>query len=280
MSEYTSKHSSTPEENQKQKSKIVYYVIISIAAALLVVSLIMLCIKFFGGKEDFGGYKNLSEYSTSSNVLPSNPINFEKIREESPDTVAWISIPGIEDACSSYPLLKNQPIDYPIMQSTPEADDNFYLDHDRQGKPNSAGAIYIQKLNHNDFTDPNTVIYGHNMLNGSMFAQLKKFRNKEFFDAHRTIFIYTPDRILEYEITSAFVYDNRHILNSFNFSIENECQEFFNDCINPKSLTKQVLEDATLTTNDNIITLSPCTSNDSERYLVVAKLKTITKTAK
>lgn len=279
MSEYTSKHSSAPEESKKQNSKIAYYVIISIAAALLIVSIIMLCVKFLGGREDFGDYKNLSDYSTSSNVLPSNPINFEKVKEESPDTVAWIYIPGMEDSCSSYPLLKNQPIDYPIMQSTPEADDNFYLDHDRFGNSNSAGAIYIQKLNHNDFTDPNTLIYGHNMLNGSMFAQLKKFRNKEFFDSHRQIFIYTPGRIIEYEIVSAFVYDNRHILNSFNFNIENECQEFFDECINPKSLTKQVLENTSLTSNDNIITLSTCTSNDSERYLVVAKLKSITKTA-
>ncbi len=279
MSEYTSKHSNEPQGTNNQKSKILYYVLIAIAAALLLVAIIMLCVKFFGGREDFGDYKNLSNYSTSSGILPSNPINFDKIREESPDTVAWISIPGIDDSCSSYPLLKNLPIDYPIMQSSAEADDNFYLDHDRSGKPNSAGAIYIQKLNHKDFSDQNTLIYGHNMLNGTMFAQLKKFRNKEFFDAHRKIIVYTPGHILEYEIISAFVYDNRHILNSFNFNIENECQEFFNECINPNSLTKQVLEDATLTTNDKIITLSTCTSNDSERYLVVGKLVSDTKTA-
>ncbi len=281
MSEINSTNTGTPEGEKKHNSKIVYYVLIAIAAALLIVSIIILCIKFFGGKEDFGDYKNpiSSTSSTSSIVFPANPINFDKVREESPDTVAWISIPGIEDACSSYPFLKNQPIDYPIMQSSLEADDNFYLNNDRFGKPSSAGAIYIQKLNYDDFTDPNTLIYGHNMLNGSMFAQLKKFRNKEFFDSHRQIFIYTPDYILEYEIISAFVYDNRHILNSFNFDMENECQEFFNECVNPTSLTKQVLDGATLTTNDNIITLSTCTSNDNERYLVVGKLISRTRTA-
>ena len=85
--------------------------------------------------------------------------------------------------------------------------------------------------------------------------------------------------ILKYEIVSAFVYDDRHILNSFNFNIENECQAFFDECMNPTSLTKQVLEGATLDTNDNIITLSTCTSNDSERYLVIGKLVSDTVTA-
>ena len=262
MSEYTPKHS-TNNDNKK----IVYYVALSAAAALLLASIILLCVKFFGGKEDFGDYKS-STNSTVSTVLPANPIDFKTVQEKYPDVCAWIQLPGIDA------------IDYPILQSTPEADDNFYLDHDVNGEKKRAGSIYIQKLNHDDFTDRNTLIYGHNMMNGSMFGQLKKFRNKDFFDENRKIFIYTPGHILEYEIISAFVYDDRHILNSFNFNIENECQEFFDECTNPTSLTKQVLEGATLTTDDNIITLSTCTSNDSERYLVVGKLISDTATAK
>ena len=108
----------------------------------------------------------------------------------------------------------------------------------------------------------------------------KQFCNKEFFDEHRTIFLYTPGHILEYEIISAFVYDDRHILNSFNFDVESERQEFFDECVNPTSFTKQVLEGATLDTDDKIITLSTCTSNDSERYLVIGKLVSDTRTYK
>ncbi len=264
MSEYTPKHSST--SNDANNKKTLYYVIIALATALLAIALVWGGIKFFGGRNN-----NLDDYKTTSSVtssvLPANPIDFKSIQEKNPDVCAWIQIPGIED------------IDYPILQSAPEADDNFYLDHDIDGVKKRAGSIYIQKLNNKDFGDPNTLIYGHNMLNGSMFGQLKKFRNKDFFDTNRKIFIYTPGHILEYEIISAFVYDDRHIMNSFNFKVENECQEFFDTVINPKSLTKQVLEGATLTTDDNIITLSTCTSNDSERYLVVGKLVSDTKTA-
>ena len=110
------------------------------------------------------------------------------------------------------------------------------------------------------------------MLNGTMFGQLKKFRGKDFFNENREIYIYTPGHIKKYEIVSAFVYDDRHIINSFNFNIETSRMQFFDECLNPSSLTKQVLEGATLDKDDKIITLSTCTSNESERYLVVGKL--------
>lgn len=267
MEEYTPKHSGNHEATNKN-NKIIYYIAIAVAAALLLASIITLCVKFFGGREDFGDYKNnILTSSNTSTVLPANPIDFKAIQAENPDVCAWIQVDGIDI------------IDYPILQSSPEADDNFYLDHDINGAQKRAGSIYIQKLNHKDFSDPNTLIYGHNMLNGTMFGQLKKFKTKAFFEENRNIYIYTPGHILQYEIISAFVYDDRHILNSFNFDMENECQEFFDECINPSSFTKQVLEGATLTTDDNIITLSTCTSNDSERYLVVGKLINDTKTA-
>ena len=265
MEDYTPKHSDINETTSSNK-KIIYYVALSIIAAAILALIITFCVKFFGGKEDFGGYKN-DISSTTSTALPANPIDFKAIQAENPDVCAWIQIPGIDV------------IDYPILQSAPEADDNFYLDHDINGATKRAGSIYIQKLNPKDFSDPNTLIYGHNMLNGTMFGQLKKYRNKEFFEQNRNIYIYTPGHILKYEIISAFVYDDRHIINSFNFDDEISRMEFFNECINPKTFTKQVLDGAALDINDKIITLSTCTSNDTERYLVVGKLVSDTPTA-
>ncbi len=195
-----------------------------------------------------------------------NPIDFEKIQEVNPDVCAWIEVDGIDV------------IDYPILQSAADVDDNYYLDHDIYGNSSVAGAIYIQKLNSKDFSDRNTLIYGQLMLNGTMFGQLKKFRNAEFFNENRYIYIYTPDYVYQYEIVSAFVYDNRHIINSFDFDNDSECQAFFDEVNNPSSYTKQVVDGLNLTTDDKIITLSTCTSNDSERYLVVGKLIKTAKT--
>lgn len=264
MEEYNPKHSE-PSENTVKNKKLVWYIAIGLCAALLLAAIVVFCVRFFGGRENFDGYKK-DVTSQASAALPENPIDFKTLQSENADVCAWIKVDGTV-------------IDYPILQSAIDADDNFYLDHDMSGEKKRAGSIYIQKLNSKEFDNPNTLIYGHNMLNGTMFGQLKKFRNKNFFDENRNIYIYTPNHILKYEIISAFVYDDRHILNSFNFDIENECKEFFDECINPKSAVKQVLDGAALDTNDNIITLSTCTSNDSERYLVIGKLVDDTITA-
>lgn len=189
-----------------------------------------------------------------------NPIDFDKLQAEYPDACAWIEIPGIDV------------INYPIFQSAANVDDDFYLEHNKNGKSDSKGEIYIQKLNSKTFDDSNTVIYGQNVLNGTGFGQLKRFKNKDFFEQNRNMHVYIPGHILTYEIISVFTYDDRNIINSFDFDHESSRMQFFNECLNPTSPEKQTLEGATLETTDKIITLSTYTSNDSERLLVIGKL--------
>ncbi len=192
---------------------------------------------------------------TTQPELPDNPIDFAAKQAENPHIIAWIQIPGTV-------------IDYPILQSGNDVPENFYLDRgvDRQYDRN--GSIYIQQINRADFTHPNTVLYGHNMANGSMFAALHKYKNREFFDKNQTIYVYTPGHILTYQIFSAFVYDDRHILNSFDFLDPEGYGAFLAQCLNPISMTKQVREGVEVTTDDRIITLSTCTASGRERYLV------------
>jgi sortase B len=212
-------------------------------------------------KSDYSEYRNAtSDLSTMESNLSENPIDFESVKQQNTEVCGWIKVDGTD-------------IDYPILQSGINTEEDYYLSHTLDGKKRTSGAIYIQQVNNKDFTDPNTVIYGHNMLNGTMFAQLKRFRNEDFFKQNRNIYIYTPKHIKEYEIFSAFVYDDRHIVNSFNFHIDESYQDFLNDCLKPRSFVKNVLENAEVTTKDKIITLSTCTGNETERYLVVAVLK-------
>ena len=193
--------------------------------------------------------------STTAPELPDNPIDFAAKQAENPDVVAWIQIPGTV-------------VDYPVMQSGNDLPENFYLDHGPDRKKNRNGSIYIQQINREDFTHPNTVLYGHNMGNGSMFATLRKFREKSFFDEHEYVYVYTPGHILTYRIFTAFVYDDRHILNSFNFLETEEYAAFLQQSLNPISMTRQVRKDVEVTTDDRIITMSTCTGNSWERYLV------------
>lgn len=267
MEDYTPKQSDNKTSKKSSLvKKTIYLIIVIIAVILLVISGIALVTRWLSGRETFEQYKNEPVTNVPTVSTPINPINFESAQLDNENICGWIQIPGIDI------------IDYPILRSSAKMDDSYYLNHDVYNRESFAGSIYIQKVNHKDFGDPNTVIYGHDMLNGTMFGQLKKFRDKEFFDKNREIYIYTPGHILKYEIISAFVYDNRHIMNSFDFSKPEQRQEFFDACTNPKSMTKNVVEGAKLEEDDKIITLSTCTGNNSQRYLIIGKLISDTET--
>ena len=192
--------------------------------------------------------------STPAPELPDNPIDFKTLQEKNSDIYAWIKVPGTK-------------VDYPVLRSNDKPED-FYLNHDENGKYKFAGCIYSQMYNTDDFTDPNTILYGHNMNNGSMFASLHSFRKVSFFNENEYIYIYTPGHILTYRIYSAYRYDNRHILYSFDFSDKQVFADYIEMTKNPKSTIVNVRKDVEVTADDRIITLSTCITNDNYRYLV------------
>ena len=117
------------------------------------------------------------------------PIDFEQLQSMNPEIYAWIRIPG-------------SIIDYPIVQS--DTDNAYYLTHDVENKDNAAGAIFTEDYNTKTFEDPNTVIYGHGMTNGTMFNGLHQYMDRSYFDENRDIIIYMPDKILHYKIFAAY----------------------------------------------------------------------------
>ncbi len=89
-----------------------------------------------------------------------------------------------------------------------EGDEEYYSKHSENGAYYSGGSIFSQDYNQKDFSDPMTVLYGHNLRNGRMFAQLNDFSDAEVFEAHRYIYAYLPDRMLVYEIFAAYPHSN------------------------------------------------------------------------
>lgn len=244
-----------------QNSRKLLFVLISLVLVIVIIAGIVIW-KY--SNNDFDKYKASSgeinqtvSSDTYSNSVPlvENPIDFDEIQKENTDIYAWINIP-------------NTKIDYPIVQSYAE-DDLFYIDHNINKKRSSAGAIFTQKLNQRDFSDPNTLIYGHNMRNGTMFRHLHKFKKKDFFEENQYIYIYTRGHILTYHIFSAYEYDSRHILNSFDFTNKEVYAEYLKYIQNPTAMYKNT-RDVKLTTDDKIITLSTCLANNTpdKRYLV------------
>ena len=109
-------------------------------------------------------------------------IDFQGLWAINPDAYAFIEIPGTQ-------------VNYPVMQSSTQEED-YYLNVTFAGVAALPGSIYSRMINAKDFTDPITVIYGHDMLDGSYFGDLKNYIDRGVCDTYREKDIYTPDRQL------------------------------------------------------------------------------------
>lgn len=182
-------------------------------------------------------------------------IDFASAQAMNPDVYAWIWIPGTN-------------IDYPILQSETE-DDAYYLNHTIEKKEGLPGTIYTEKYNGKEFSSPVTVVYGHNMKNGSMFADLHKFEDRAFFDANPYVYIYLPNRTLKYRIFSATPFDDRYLLGSYNFYSQIDFEEYLDEL--RSTINGNVNMDVNVTPQTKILTLSTCIADSAnERFLVNA----------
>lgn len=191
--------------------------------------------------------------------LAELPIDFEGLQEINPEIYAWLEVPDTN-------------INYPILQHE-EEDQSYYLTRDLYGKENVAGSIYTEYYNNKDFQDPHTVIYGHNMKNGSMFHNVRCFAEQEYFDEHEDLYIYLPGKILKYQIIACYEYDDRHLLGTFDFDDEEAYAEYLKDIMNPRSMYAMIRDGVEMTTEDKLVTLSTCVANKpNNRRLLQAVL--------
>lgn len=109
---------------------------------------------------------------------PPITVDFDALRAVNDDVVGWIYCEGTT-------------INYPVVYG--ETND-VYLRRDYEGNANTAGSIFIEAQNRADLSDANTILYGHNMADGSMFAALQSWRDQAFYDAHPVLWLLTPER--------------------------------------------------------------------------------------
>ncbi len=225
-----------------------------------------LCLEHWNRKENEDVYDKIQEQVYEEDdveeiEIPEEepeeiPIDFAKLKKTNEDIYAWLSIPGTR-------------VDYPIVQHP--TDDVYYLDHTIEGKKGYPGSIYTEGLNAKDFSDYNTVVYGHNMKDGTMFKDLHKFEKETFFQKHDTIHVYTETEHKVYKIFAAVMFDDRHLLYSFNYDNEEGCEAFIQSIYESHSMRNQFREDVVVDENSHIITLSTCVGGQpTKRYLVLA----------
>lgn len=180
------------------------------------------------------------------------PINFDYLRGENADIIGWIVVDGTL-------------IDYPILYDTTY--NYYYLNHNYEGTTTGYGSVFVLGENAGDFTDFNTVAYGHNMLDGRMFAQLHRFRDKNFFDSHGQIIVYTPERQLTYQVFAAYRRDNLDIIANTDYSTKELIDEYI-ESIYAQTDLALFNPEYKVTSSDRIITLSTCIGNPARRYVV------------
>ena len=190
------------------------------------------------------------------NFATLSSIDLHALREVNPDVVGWIFLP-------------NSMINYPLMQGD---DNQFYLEHTWEGVPNFYGSIFLETRNNPDLTDFNTIIYGHNMLNGSMFAGLSYFAYQWHWDWNRYVYIVTDDGILRYEVFSSYAAD----VDSATYGLSFQQPETRENFIRLTLENSEIATAITPASTDRIITLSTCTGLGYEsRRVVHAVLKMI-----
>ena len=165
------------------------------------------------GKEKNKAAKRMERESEAGDDRPEG-IDFAELSSINPDIYAWIRIPDTQ-------------IDYPVLQR--EENDTYYLRHNSSGRYAFAGSIYTEEANSRDFKDPMTVLYGHNMRDGSMFQNLHFFEDETFFAEHPEFFIYLPGYRLTYEIFAAYRFDDTHLLGAFDFSKKKDKSVIMNE---------------------------------------------------
>lgn len=185
-------------------------------------------------------------------------IDFQGLWAVNPDAYAFIEIPGTQ-------------VNYPVMQSSTQEED-YYLNVTFEGVAALPGSIYTRMINAKDFSDPITVIYGHDMLDGSYFGDLKNYVDRAFFDTYRDLFIYLPDRQLQYQIIAEVVHDDSLISNAHDLKDPNSVPSFIQECMGIQEAQNQFAQDMNVTPEDRLITLSTCIGDrPNNRRLIIAK---------
>ena len=180
-------------------------------------------------------------------------VDFEGLKKVNPDVIAWIQIPALD-------------ISYPVVRGK---DNDYYLHHMFDGQENKNGSIFVDYHNQPDFSDSNTIVYGHNMKNGSMFGTLDRYQNQSLYQQHPYFYIYVPEAVLEYRIISCYAGRNGSVGYTYSFPEPEDFRKFVDTLLSYSGYDTG----ETVTDSDHIVTLSTCVNTDRNyRYLVHGKL--------
>ena len=201
--------------------------------------------------------------SVTEEDLPKEfTVDFDALDKMNPEVVGWIRF----DEPSQ--------INYPVVQGP---DNDKYLNTTFEGKKNSAGALFMDVDNQADFSSENTFIYGHNMKNGSMFGQLRKYKTKSFCEENPYFYIYTPDgKVATYQVFSVCIVKDI----SRSYVKQYSGTEDFQDYVDYIRGISRYSVEVEVTGESQIVSLSTCTNVEEDERLLVHGVKISEETVK
>lgn len=202
--------------------------------------------------------------------IPAPPVQEENLQELEENEVPIIDMEAVQEineeiACWLYS--PDTVIDYPVCKGE---DNEYYLTHLADGTYNRNGCLFVDCDNSFDFSDDNTLIYGHHMASGSMFASLINYADQSYYNAHPVMYLTVGAKIYRLEIFSGYTTTMDSDVYTLNWGTEHEFAEWLR-AISERS--DFVPETITLSTSDRIVTLSTCAySFQDARYVVHGRL--------
>ena len=256
-----------PEQKKKKKSEVLLTIALIVAIAVFCYAAFNLYHIYTEYKKGTDEYNQIEEMAVTerdadsaevagpnAQLKPPIEVDFDKLKSVNEDVVGWIYVDALPDI--SYPIVKGK-------------DNQTYLHQTYEKNYNFAGTIFVDYENSGDFSDCNTLVYGHNMKNGSMFGHLKKFREDDkLYKQDKYFWILTPERNYRYEIITAYTTG----VNSDTYTLfKGPGEEFEKYLETIKGYSEIQTDDTDLTIKDRIVTLSTCTGNESTRFVVQGK---------
>lgn len=179
-------------------------------------------------------------------------IDFSVLKNENKDIVGWL-------------YCKDTQINYPVVQGK---DNEYYLHRLINGEYNSAGSIFMDYRNNSELEDNNTIIYGHNMKNKTMFGTLQEYKNQEYYNTHKNMYYFTPEKNYIIELFAGLTVS----ANSDIYDLSDIDESRLNELIQKSDFKS----DIKLTPEEKIITLSTCAYEyDGARYIIIGVLREV-----
>lgn len=186
-------------------------------------------------------------------------VDFDTLKEANDDVIGWL-------------YCEDTPINYPVLQSD---DNSYYLRRLVNGEWNIAGSLFMDYRNNLSNNDWNTVIYGHNMKNDSMFGTLPEYRNQDYYEQHPVMYFLTPEADYKIELIAGFVTPSDSALYDVYLS-ESDRTSLYDELF---KLSDFQSNEYSFDENLQLLTISTCSYEyETARYVVVGKMIPVEKT--